>query len=309
MYTRKPTPEDLSYVLITAAHNEEKFIGLTLDSVVFQYHLPRKWVIVSDGSTDGTDRIVQNYASKHRFIDFVRREQSLKEKGFVSKVLALREACGRLAQEDFGFIGILDADISIVPDYYREVLLRFRQNPKLGIAGGFIHEPDRWGRVRNRAFNSTHSVAGAIQLFRKECFLSVGGFIPIPYGGEDAAAETLARMHGWEVHAYPELYAFHHKPGIKSRGLWGERFRQGCMDYVLGYHPLFETIKCIRRVSERPYFLSAALRLFGYLYSHLRREKKALPTDAERYLRTTQVQQLARLFRIDGRWGVSLSRD
>ena len=49
------------YVLITPARNEAKFIELTLKSMVAQTVLPLKWVIVSDGSTDGTDDIVKKY--------------------------------------------------------------------------------------------------------------------------------------------------------------------------------------------------------------------------------------------------------
>ena len=41
------------YVLITPARNEVKFIELTLKSMVAQTAPPLKWVIVSDGSTDG----------------------------------------------------------------------------------------------------------------------------------------------------------------------------------------------------------------------------------------------------------------
>jgi glycosyltransferase involved in cell wall biosynthesis len=47
-----------SYVLVTPARNEVQFIELTIQSVVAQTMRPLKWVIVSDGSTDGTDEIV-----------------------------------------------------------------------------------------------------------------------------------------------------------------------------------------------------------------------------------------------------------
>jgi len=47
------------YVLITAARNEEAYIEKTIKSVISQTILPKKWVIVSDGSTDRTDEIVR----------------------------------------------------------------------------------------------------------------------------------------------------------------------------------------------------------------------------------------------------------
>ena len=54
-----------SYVLMTAAYNEEAFIEKTITSVLEQTLLPKKWVIVSDNSTDGTDAIIDRYAKQH----------------------------------------------------------------------------------------------------------------------------------------------------------------------------------------------------------------------------------------------------
>ena len=62
------------YILITPAYNEEVYLEKTIHSVIAQAHLPKKWVIVSDGSTDRTDAIATNYAVKYRFIEFIRHE-------------------------------------------------------------------------------------------------------------------------------------------------------------------------------------------------------------------------------------------
>ena len=53
-----------TYVLITPARNEAKFIEFTLQSMVGQKFRPLKWVIVSDGSTDGTDDLVRKYSCR-----------------------------------------------------------------------------------------------------------------------------------------------------------------------------------------------------------------------------------------------------
>ncbi|HTF67572.1 MAG TPA: glycosyltransferase, partial [Edaphobacter sp.] len=59
------------YVLMTAAHNEGKLIGNTIEAVLAQTVLPALWVIVSDRSTDDTDNIVKAYAEKHNFIRLI----------------------------------------------------------------------------------------------------------------------------------------------------------------------------------------------------------------------------------------------
>jgi biofilm PGA synthesis N-glycosyltransferase PgaC len=61
-----------AYVLITPARDEAKFIEKTIKSVVTQTVLPLKWVIVSDGSTDGTDDIVKRYVAEHPWIELLR---------------------------------------------------------------------------------------------------------------------------------------------------------------------------------------------------------------------------------------------
>ena len=52
----------MKYVLITPAHNEERFIPKTLESMVAQTLLPERWIIVDDGSTDRTAEILRSYA-------------------------------------------------------------------------------------------------------------------------------------------------------------------------------------------------------------------------------------------------------
>ena len=52
------------YVLITPARDEAQFIELTIKSVLAQSIRPLRWVIVNDGSADGTEAIVSNYAAR-----------------------------------------------------------------------------------------------------------------------------------------------------------------------------------------------------------------------------------------------------
>lgn len=56
----------MKYVLIIAARNEARFIEGTIRSVVSQTFLPERWVIVDDGSTDQTAKIVAWYTKDYR---------------------------------------------------------------------------------------------------------------------------------------------------------------------------------------------------------------------------------------------------
>jgi len=215
------------YVLITAAYNEVANIGGTIEAILAQTLKPRVWVIVSDGSTDGTDSIAQRYAQRTNFIKVIQRERSEREAGFVSKVAAIKEGYKLLQASSYRFIGILDADITLGPSYYDKVISLLHQDPVLGIAGGFIYDL-YGGQFKNRPSNTKDSVAGGIQLFRSECYETIGGHRPARFGGEDWICEIIARMNGWKVsrsrislhtitdQAHPEgvLYA---RPCVKAK--------------------------------------------------------------------------------------------
>jgi poly-beta-1,6-N-acetyl-D-glucosamine synthase len=281
----------MNYVLITAARNEEVYIVRTIEAVLSQTSLPVKWVIVSDGSNDGTDDIVKRYASHHSFIDFQRREGDKSKADFASKVYALKQGYLRLHGVDYSLIGTLDADVSFGPSYYDDILMQFKRNPRLGIGGGFIHE-NHEGFFQSRPLNVDYSVAGAIQLFRRDCYEMIGGIMPSRVGGEDWIAEINALMHGWEVKAFPELVVYHHKSSNFKRGFVSESLRQGIMDYAVGSHPLFEIVKCIRRIKTKPFFVHSILRMYGYMQSWLQGSERVVPPEVMDFLRREQLSRI-----------------
>ncbi|NNE17990.1 MAG: glycosyltransferase family 2 protein, partial [Myxococcales bacterium] len=229
------TLEGRGYVLVTAAYNEERHIGETLRSVASQRLLPRRWVIVSDGSTDKTDEIIRSWVSHHPFMEFVRVEKTEKH-NFAAKVHALRRGLARLESVEYDFVGVLDADVSFEPDYFARLLERFAKEPRLGIAGGTIEQLVDGKIVPRR--KDPNTVAGAVQFLRRECFEQTGGLPALVYGGEDAAIEIAARMHGWQTRTYSELKVVHF--GLVGAGAGGQlkaRFKWGRMNFQLGYHP------------------------------------------------------------------------
>jgi glycosyltransferase involved in cell wall biosynthesis len=92
-----------TYVLITPARNEEGYIERTIQSVISQTILPLKWIIVSDGSTDRTDAIVEHYLSDHPFIKLYRRDGDA-VRNFGSQVRAFRAGYEQLYGIDYDYI-------------------------------------------------------------------------------------------------------------------------------------------------------------------------------------------------------------
>ena len=289
--------EDIySYALITAAYNEQNFLPSTIEAVLGQCVIPKTWVIVSDGSTDRTDAIINEYATRYPVIKYLRMEKGNRKVGFASKVRALNAAASCISDTSYEFIGNLDADITFESsDYFQKLMDRFHADPKLGISGGSVFELSS-GKFKERDFNSHDSVAGAIQFFRRKCFEELGGYQPIDVGGEDTIAEIYARAKSWKVITASELIVHHHKKGNDVRGCIREGIRQGKMDYLVGTHPLFELLKCGRRVMEKPYFMKVIIRGVTFYALTITRHERFVTKDIMEQLRKEQKSRMRRLF-------------
>ena len=279
------------YVLVTAAYNEEDFIEKPLASVVAQTVRPRNWIIVSDGSTDRTDQIVQSYTEKHDFIRLYRINEG-HPRNFAAQVYAINTGFSLLREERFALVGNLDADISLEPTYFEQLLDRFEQDPSLGLGGGYIYERIE-GEFQSRKMNTTRSVPHAVQLFRRECLEALGGgYTPLPYGGPDWHAEVSLRMLGWRVQSFVDLPAYHHRPTGTVGGLLRTCYREGLMDQAMGCHPLFEVFRLGRRLLTKPVLIGSLTRLGGFTWAHCMGRPRCVSNEFAAFLRREEMERL-----------------
>jgi poly-beta-1,6-N-acetyl-D-glucosamine synthase len=289
---------DGGYILITAAHDEAAFIDRTCRSVVAQTLRPRRWIVVDDASSDETAAIVARQARAHPELIELRRIERPPGRDFRNKVRAFGLGLARAREIGFSHIGNLDADISLDPDYYAQILSRFERDPGLGIAGGMVCSSIDGAFVAQHV--AADSVAGAVQLFRRECFEQVGGYLPLPHGGIDAAAEIIARKSGWRVRTFADIRVLEHRrTGSATANPLASRMREGRRLHSLGYGLGFFAVRCVRRCMERPRIVGSCTALYGYLMSALRREPVVLPPDTVAYLRAEQRAKMRRLLRLD----------
>jgi biofilm PGA synthesis N-glycosyltransferase PgaC len=284
-----------NYVLITPARNEEAFIQLTLQSVAAQTLRPLKWIIVSDGSIDKTDEIVQSYASKYSWIELLRMPERT-ERHFAGKVHAFNAGYERLKHLDYQFICSLDADISFGPDYFEFLLSKFVENPKLGLAGTPHIENNRTYDFR---FASLDHVSGACQFFRRECFEGIGGYLPLKSGGIDLVAVLSSRLKGWQTRTFPEKTCTHHREMGSGMTRFPLRIlmKDGQKDYLLGAHPAWEVFRGIYRMRRRPYIVGGMSLLFGYFSSMLFLKEKTAPAEVVAFRRKEQWNRLKEVLR------------
>ena len=288
----------LSYVLVTPARNEEAHIGGTIESMILQSSLPKKWVIVSDGSTDRTDAIVQSYSPRIPWIDFLRMPER-RDRHFAAKVSAFNAGLERLnnLKLEYDVIGNLDADITLPNDYFDYLLDKFGQHKELGVAGTPVVENGK--QLYDFRYTNIEHVSGACQLFRRKCFEDIGGYRPIRGGGIDWVAVTTARMKGWKTRTYTDRTCFHHRAmGTAEHNELTRWFRSGKKDYFLGGHPLWQLFRAIYQMSRRPYFVGGLGLLAGYSWAALTRTERPISEELIRFNRQEQLTRLCHQFRL-----------
>lgn len=282
-----------SYVVITPARNEAQFIELTLNSMAAQTFKPLKWVIVSDGSTDGTDDIVSRYAAEYPWIELVRMPER-RERHFAGKVHAFNAGYARVKDLDYAAIVSMDGDISFEEDYFAFLLGKLAGDSRLGLVG----TPFREGKsTYDFSFSSTDHVSGACQVFHRLCFEAIGGYRPLKSGGIDVTAVLSARATGWRTRTFTEKsYAHHRKMGTALFAGYRARLNIGHKDYLLGSHPAWEIFRCIYQMRRKPYLIGGALIAAAYFWDLLRGVERSMPEDLIQFRQKDQMARLKSFF-------------
>lgn len=286
--------EPYRYVIVTPARNEAEFLPGTIASVVSQTVIPVKWVIVSDGSTDGTAELADQWAAQHRWIDVVRMAEH-RDRHFAAKVTAFNAGLQKLRGLDYDVIVALDADITFDVHYFEFLLARLAADESLGLVGTPFEEN---GRTYDYRFASLEHVSGACQVFRRECFEQIGGYVPMKGGGIDLVAVLSARMKGWGVRTFPERLCHHHrKQGSATRSGLALIRNDGRKDYLLGSDPLWEICRAVYRLANPPYLVGGLALLYGYMRPAITRTPKSAPTEIVQFRRRDQRTRLLTLVR------------
>lgn len=288
-------PQILRYVLVTPARNEAAFIEKTIESVVLQTMRPLKWVIVSDGSTDGTEEIVRRFAARHDWIELVSLPARA-ERNFVGKVSAVRAGQARVAGLQYDAIGNLDADVVFDEDYFSFLLQKLADDPRLGLVGtGYV---DPLSRASDYRFASVEHVTGPCQLFRRDCFEDIGGYMPVKSGAVDRIADIAARMHGWKTKRFANKVYFHYRhTGTAEQNILMSKFKDGAKDYSVGSSPIWELFRMFYQMTKRPFVVGSLMEASGYIWALIRGAERPVSREMVEFCRREQMQRLKSLLR------------
>ena len=280
------------YLAITPARDEQQFLPGLIASMAAQTRLPSRWIIIDDGSSDGTAEILDEAARQHSWIEPVHLGRDRPRKPGGESVIM--QFLPRDAWQDVDFIFRLDADLSFAPDFVELMLKEFAANTKLGIAGATLYEPvdDRWVAVPD--MHSFHT-RGATKMYSSACFDAIEPLEGCP--GWDTIDEMRALMRGMKTRSFEHIRAFHHRPQGEAAGAWSSYYGKGKTAYYIGYSPIFLIARAVRMAASRP--ISALCMTAGYFDSQVRRRPAVNDTKLVRFIRRQQVR---RLLMLDSVW-------
>jgi biofilm PGA synthesis N-glycosyltransferase PgaC len=280
------------YIIITPVRDEASHIDRTIGAVASQTCPPLRWIVVNDGSTDGTGDILDHHASRTPWMTVIHRANRGHRANGGGVMEAFYAGLVALSDGDWDYVVKLDGDLSFAPDYFERCFARFDADASLGIGGGTICQlEDGETRIDSKGDPPFH-VRGATKIYRRACWDAIAPLAKAT--GWDTIDEVTANHRGWTTRTFPDLLLIQHKPTGGADGIWRNAFKNGRANYLTGYHPAFLMAKCIKRSAERPMLVGAVALLSGYLSGYVKGLPRAAEPQVIRYLRRQQMRRLLR---------------
>lgn len=283
--------------MISPARNEAEYIERTLKSVVEQTVLPKRWIIIDDGSTDETPRIVAEYAAAYPFIEMHSRADRGRRALGGGVVEAFNVGLDLLKHDDSEFVCKLDVDLVLPPRYFERLLDEMKRDPRLGSVSGKPYFPvgdPVSGTLKSERIGDDVSV-GMTKFYRRTFLDDIGGLVKgLIWDGIDC---YRGRMLGWRSKSIddPELRFIHLRPmGSSDRGIMTGRRRNGEGYWFIGAAPSFLMAKALYGVTHKPALLGSIGLVHGYVSAWWRGLPRYDDLEFRRYLRRYHRTMLVR---------------
>jgi glycosyltransferase involved in cell wall biosynthesis len=265
----------------------------TLDSVLAQTKLPKRWIIVDDGSTDATPDILKEYANKHDFIQIVTRADRGHRSVGPGVIEAFYYGYGQANLDEFEYICKFDLDLELPEKYFETLISRMIDNPRIGTCSGKAYFVDKQsGKLISEKCGDEMSV-GMTKFYRLSCFKEIGGFVKeVMWDGIDC---HKCRMLGWIAVSWdePDLNFIHLRPmGSSQKGIFTGRMRHGFGQYFMGTGLIYMTASAVFRMFHPPYVLGAIAMWWGYMDSLINRRTQFDDFKLVKFIRAYQWQCL-----------------
>ena len=276
------------YAIVTPCRDEADFARYTLDSVTQQTIPPALWVIVDDGSTDDTPKILAEYAQKFPYIKIIRREDRGGRSVGPGVIDAFYVGYQTINPNDFDYVCKLDLDLDLPPRYFQTLIERMEANPRIGTCSGKPYYYGKDKKLISEGCGDETSI-GASKFYRSACFQQTGGFVrQVMWDGIDC---HRCRMLGWIACSWddPDIRFIHLRPmGSSHKGVLHGRARHGFGQYFMGTSLYYMTASAIFRMTKPPYLVGGAAMWWGFVRAMLKKERRYDDAEFRRFLRRYQ---------------------
>lgn len=282
----------MKYYIVIPSHNEEKFMALTLESLVKQTVLPAKVVVVNDNSTDKTADIVQEFAQKHSWITLVNKTSDAIHLPGSKVIQAFQKGFGILDNE-YDLIVKADADLIFPDDYFETIIRHFKSDERVGMVGGFAYIEKNGDWILENLTDKDH-IRGAFKAYRKACFEQIGGLKPAM--GWDTVDELLCKFYNWKVVTDESLKVKHLKPTGANYNQ-ASRYKQGEAFYTLGYGFFITAIASLKLAMRKGKPLLFLDYLKGFWKAKSEKKKMLVTPEQAKFVRAYRWKKMkAKLF-------------
>lgn len=283
------------YVLISPCRDEAKFIRRTLDSVAKQSVPPALWVIVDDGSTDETPKILEEYKAKLPYLRVVRRDDRGGRAVGPGVIEAFYAGLNTVNLNEFDYLCKLDVDLDLPEKYFEILMERMEADPRIGTCSGKPYYPHPETGVLTSEGCGDETSIGASKFYRVSCFQQVGGFVrQVMWDGID---NHRCRQFGWKAVSWDEepIRFIHLRPmGSSQQNLWVGRKRHGFGQYFMGTGVPYMLASAVYRLPRRPALVGSAAIVVGYFEAMFGDKPRYNDPEFKRFVNRYQWQCLLR---------------
>lgn len=281
-------PAALTYAAVTPARDEVENLGRLAASMLEQTAPPIAWIVVDDGSTDGTLELARALEFDHAWVRAIRAPPVEGQVGdprvsgrlLGRDVLAFTAGVETLPERP-DVVVKLDADVSFESDFFERLLAEFAAAPALGIASGLSYELEH-GEWRPQHTTGAHA-RGSTRAYRWACYEDV---LPLElHIGWDGIDELKAALRGWTTATIKDLPFYHHRRLAARDGRLGGWAVQGRASHFMGYRFSYLLLRALHRARRDP---SAVAMVGAYLGALLRRDPRCADPGVRAEVRRSQ---------------------
>ena len=288
------------YILVTPCKNEQENLRALIDSVRLQSLKPRLWVIVDDGSTDNSPKIIVEASKKYSWIKSIRLGESSRDINFRYSFVCVQgfDEALRLSKNlriNYNYVALLDADIKLESSYFEKLIEKMIDNPKLGVISGGIYYEKKAGKdieeEKTFVYEKMYSnrPMGAARLWRKQAFIQSGGYMNTC--SPDSVSNIKVQNRGWDIRQFPEIRVIQTRETSSAEGLWKGYKAKGEAGHYIGTSPSLALIKSLKFLFKPPFYISLAY-LSGYMHSWIKGKLRINDPEITEYYSNKRLKEI-----------------